>query len=105
MENITPNINPASYFNDISNPTHKQYLALRMFFAEGQTAEQVAATYGYTVSTVYSLVRDFRAKIAIGGNDPFFKEIKAGRKKIDQEGEVKSLIIAYRKKYLSVPEI
>jgi transposase len=105
MEIITPNNNPADYFKSPTSPVHKQYLALRMFFAEGHTAEQVAAEFGYTVSTVYSLTRDFKEKYSKNGEDPFFKEIKVGRKKLDREGEIKASIIGYRKKYLSVPEI
>jgi len=105
MANITPNMDHAAYFEVVLHPVHKQYLALRMFFADGCTAEQVALKYGYTVSAVYSLVRDFKAKLAQGGEDPFFKENRAGRKKLDQKGEIKALVVAYRKKYLSVPEI
>jgi len=105
MAKITPNTSFADYFLDSLNPLHKQYLALRMFFADGCSAEQAASKYGYTLSAFYSLIRDFKSKMAQGGGDPFFKETKPGRKKLDHEGEIKSLVVAYRKKYLSVPEI
>ena len=105
MVNNNPNITPVEYFNSKVNPLHKQFLALHMFYSEGASAEQVASRYGYTLSTVYSLIRDFKRKLNDGECDPFFKELKRGRPKIDQGGDVKRLIITYRKKYLSVPEI
>jgi transposase len=105
MEITNLKINATKYFTDLDHPLHKQYLALRMFFAEGCSAEKVAAELGYSVNTVYSMVRDFKSKLPDSDGDPFFKDIKLGRKKLDQGGEVKQLIIAYRKKYLSVPDI
>ena len=93
------------YFTELNHSLHKQYLTLRMFFVGGYTAEQVAAEFGYSVNTVYSMVRDFKGKLAESVGDPFFKDMKLGRKKLDQGGEIKELIVAYRKKYLSVPEI
>ena len=105
MVNNNPKISPAEYFDTIANPLHKQFLALRMYFADGATAEQVALKYGYKLSTVYSLIRDFKGRLSVGDGDPFFKESRRGRPKIDQGGEIKASIVAYRKKYLSVPEI
>jgi len=95
-----------SYFAEPSNPTHKQYLALRRFFADGCTAGQVAKEYGYTKHTVYSMVRDFKEKM--GGSDsedPFFRDNKTGRKPIDHKGEIEETVINLRKKYFSVPDI
>jgi transposase len=105
MDKINPNFDPAAYFMSADNAYHKQYLALRRFFVDGCTAEQVALEYGYAVSTVYSLIRDFKGKLATGIEDPFFKEYKLGRPKLDQEGEITQLVVAYRKQNLSVPEI
>ena len=105
MANNNPNVSPAEYFDTKANPLHKQFLALHMYYADGATAEQVASKYGYRLSTVYSLIRDFKGKLSGGDGDPFFKESKRGRPKLDQGGEIKASIVAYRKKYLSVPEI
>jgi len=105
MANNNPNTNPADYFNKKANPLHKQFLALRMFYVEGASAEQVASKYGYTLSTVYSLIRDFKHRLNNGECDPYFIEPKRGRPRLDQSGKLKRLIISYRKKYLSVPEI
>jgi len=102
---INPNAQCASYFTEPSSPTHKQYLALRLFFADGHTAEQVAKVTGYSKSTVYSMVRDFKEKLDSGKEDPFFKEVRAGRKQIDHKGEIEDKVIDLRKKYFSVPDI
>ncbi|MCL1882526.1 MAG: transposase [Defluviitaleaceae bacterium] len=103
MVKYNPNSEAAEYFNTVENPLHRQYLAMRMFFADGATAEEVAAQYGYTVSTVYSYARNFKEKLGFG--DPFFKEPQLGRKKIDHGGEINDLVVAYRKRNFSVPEI
>jgi len=105
MEKSNLNLNPTEYFEIIENPLHKQYLALRMFFAEGASAEEVAARYGYAVNTVYSYVRDFKKKLASSDEDPFFKEPTMGRAKLDHGGKITELIITYRKRNFSVPEI
>ena len=105
MEKTNPKIDHAAYFLTASNPMHKQYQALRRFFIDGLTAEEVAIESGYALSTVYSLIRDFKKKLAFG-YDPYFKEPQVGRPKDDHGGEINKLVVAYRKKYyLSVPEI
>ena len=105
MVKYNPNINPVDYFTDATNPIHKQYTALRMFFAEGLSAEDVAQRCGYSTNTVYTYVRNFKEKLASGESDPFFKEPQMGRKKLDHGGEINSLVVAYRKRNFSVPEI
>jgi len=106
MLKSNPNIKFASYFTEPSSPAHRQYLALRNFFADGYTAEQIAKKSGYSASTVYSMVRDFKEKLASSDlEDPFFKENKTGRKPIDHEGEIEKTVINLRKKYFSVPDI
>jgi len=78
-----PNIKFASYFIEPTSSPHKQYLALRRFFADGYTAEQVASESGYSISSVYSMVRDFKEKLnSSDSEDPFFRENKTGRKPI-----------------------
>jgi hypothetical protein len=84
---------------------HRQYLALRSFFVDGRTAEQVADASGYSVSTVYSMVRDFKGKIGTGTEDPFFKTNRTGRKPTAHKEDVRETVISMRKRYLSVPDI
>ena len=106
MLKTNPNNEYASYFTEPSSAVHKQYLALRKFFANGYTAEQVAKECGYSTSTVYSMVRDFKEKMDSGNlEDPFFKENKTGRKPIERKGEIEETVVNLRKKYFSVPDI
>jgi len=105
MAKINPNIDPVDYFTTVKNPLHKQYLALRMFFLDGRPVEQIALEFGYTVSTVYTYIRDFKEELVSLNEDPFFKDSKPGRKKLDYGGEINRLVVAYRKKNMSVPEI
>jgi hypothetical protein len=102
-----PEENVVEYFSHHVNPQHRQYLAMRRFFFDEATAEEVAGEFNYTVSTIYTLARNFRERLASCGDseDPFFKTPKAGRKKMDPEGELAALIIEYRKKQLSIPDI
>ena len=94
------------YFAEPSSAVHRQYLALRKFFADGYTAEQVANECGYSTNTIYSMVRDFKEKINNNDyEDPFFKGTKTGRKPIDHKGEIEETVINLRKKYYSVPDI
>jgi transposase len=100
-----PNKDCSSYFTEPSNPAHKQYLALRRFFVDGYTAEQVAKESGYSTSTVYSMVRDFKGHLRNDSEDPFFRENKTGRKPISHKEEIEETVINLRKKYFSVPDI
>ena len=50
------------YFAEPGQSLHRQYLALRSFFLEGDAAEVVAAKYRYKVSTVYNSLARFDIK-------------------------------------------
>lgn len=104
MERISPKSKPINYFLKPENTSHRQYLALRRFFLDGCSAAEVAQEFGYSISTVYSLTRDFKERLK-EDTDPFFISNKPGRKSLDEDEELVALIIALRKKYFSVPEI
>ena len=104
MLKITPS-KYVSYFTEPLSPVHRQYQALRMFFADNKTAEQIAQETGYSVGTIYAMVRDFKKALDNPDDEPFFKETKTGRKPIDYSGGTKEIVINLRKKYLSVPDI
>ena len=96
------------YFAEPSQPIHRQYLALRSFLFEGESAEVVAEKYGYTENSVYTIARDFKARLAECvelGSDPFFQMLKPGRKKADRNDELVETILSFRKKQLSIPDI
>ena len=99
-------MNPKAYFNAPVNVVQRQYEALRAFFTGESPAKDTAERFGYTLSAFYSLTRDFRK--SLDDKDPakaFFAVRKAGRKPVDQVEIINPLIIALRKKYLSVPDI
>lgn len=97
---------PYDYFAEPVATAHKKYEALRAFFYEKLPAEEVAVKYGYKLSSLYSLTRDFRDFLKDSGNeDMFFITKKPGRREKDTEGNITALIINLRKKYLSVPDI
>ena len=96
------------YFAEPSQSIHRQYLAMRSFLYEGDTAETVAEKYRYTVSTIYTIARDFKVKLAAcqkQGGDPFFQILKPGKKKLRMDNELIETILSFRKKHLSIPDI
>jgi transposase len=96
------------YFSKPEQALHRQYLALRSFLYEGNPAKDVAAEYGYKVSTIYTLARDFKSKLhdcSERGEDPFFLILKPGRKKNDRDEQLVDFIVRFRKKHLSIPDI
>jgi len=64
------------YFGWPADPTQRRYEALRSYLYEGRTAEEVARAFGYTVQTLHSMVRDFRA-----GRREFFVSARPGPKR------------------------
>jgi len=96
------------FFANPVKPLHRQYLALRCFYFEGKSAADVAAQYGYTPQAVYALAKNFKSKLEgsnQSGEDPFFQELKMGRPKQDKDPDLVEIIIDFRKKQLSVPDI
>jgi len=97
---------PKEFFISPQNTIQKQYEALRAFYAGGYSAEEAARRFGYKITSFYSLTRDFKKNLSLKSPARFFFiSRKAGRKPQDVTGEINRLIIALRKKYLSVPDI
>ena len=109
MRKTTPNDSSlAQFFANPTQPVHRQYLALRSFYLEMKTAEDVAAQFGFSVHAVYSMAKKFKARMQGGdqnGAALFFKEPKRGRPKVEREPDLVEIIVSYRKKQLSVPDI
>ena len=94
-----------SYFTQCQNPLKRRYDALKDFYQNNMTAKDVAQKYGYTVSSFYSLSRDFNKYLASGTpEDFFFKEVQKGRKQI-QIKELDDMIIGLRKNNFSSEDI
>lgn len=96
---------PYFYFSSPGTVNKKRYDALRAFFFEKRSAEEVANTYGYSLSSFYSLTRDFRRHLKQNPmEDLFFKEVVLGRKENKQEG-LEDMIIGLRKHNFSTEDI
>ena len=105
MEKLIPNSYIKAYLSGKSSAVRKQYLAMIRFYLDGWSAQEIADEFEYTLSTVYTVARDFKSKLAQEDGDPFFAEIRPGRKKLDREGEIADIVISYRKMNMSVPDI
>ena len=94
------------FFTKPQSVAHKQYEALRAFYVEGQSAAEVAEQFGYTLSSFYSLNRDFKQQLAASqAVEQFFVSSLKGRKPKETMGKVEGVIIKLRQQDLSVPEI
>ena len=94
------------FFTKPQSIAHKQYEALRAFYVEGRSAAEVAEQFGYTLSSFYSLNRDFKQQLAASqAVEQFFVSSLKGRKPKETMGKVEGLIIKLRQQDLSVPEI
>jgi transposase len=94
------------FFNSPSYALQKQYEALRAYFYEGLPAGKVAQRFGYSENSLYCFASDFKKLLT--GQHPekrFFAPLSIGRPATKQEHKFDQLIIALRKKYLSVQDI
>lgn len=99
-------MDPSTFFTNPQNTVQKQYEALRAFYVEKISGEEVAKRFGYKLNSFYSLTRDFKKSVSKGFSDQYFFNSKTtGRKPKDQTGKTNQLIVELRKKYLSVPDI
>jgi len=94
------------FFANPQNTVQKQYEALRAFYVEKWSGEDVAKHFGYTLSSFYSLTRDFKKNLLQDEPAQFFFTPKTtGRKPKAETDKINQLIVGLRKKYLSVPDI
>lgn len=97
---------PTDFFTNPQNTVQKQYEALRTFYVEKCPGEEVAKRFGYTLTSFYSLTRDFKKNLSHDKPAQFFFVSKvAGRKPKDETGRINQFIVGLRKKYLSIPDI
>jgi hypothetical protein len=99
-------MNIKSFFLKPKSVAHKQYEALRMYYVEDLSAQEVADHFGYTYRAFTSLVSSFREKLGdVNSGSIFFVEHTPGRKTSAETVGARSVIIDMRKKYYSVPDI
>jgi len=102
----TGKFTPEEFFASPAIVQQRQYEALRAFFVERGEAAEVARRFGYTVMTMYSLVRDFRRSLAAGNPEKlFFAAAGAGRPVRMGASECEAMIIELRGQQLSVGDI
>ncbi|MBD3392770.1 MAG: hypothetical protein GF410_12190 [Chitinivibrionales bacterium] len=94
------------YFQKPRTPAQRQYCALAAYYKDGIPAREVAAQYGYTLSSFYSLVRDFGRRMKEkGSDDPFFRNKKPGRKVSSEKPHLERTVVALRNCDLSNAQI
>ncbi len=78
----------------------------RAFYVERKSAAEVAQQFGYTLSSFYSLTRDFKQRLKESNpSQQFFIVSPSGRQRKDPTQRTQRLIVELRKKFLSVPDI
>jgi len=96
---------PEEYFDFSTSVNKKRYDALRAFFVDKLSAAEAAEKHGYTTSSFYSVIRDFREHLKENDReDYFFKQAALGRKP-GKDDELEDLIISLRKRNNSVEDI
>ena len=91
----------AQVFLEPSNPTHRQYEALRAFFVEKLPGKEVARRFGYTEGSFRVLVHQFRQN----PQREFFLPPAKGPQKAPKRDKVQQMTISMRKQNLSVYDI
>jgi len=88
-------------FLEPSNPTHRQYEALRAYFVEEVSSAEAASRFGYTPGSFRVLCHEFR-------QDPrrqFFSPPSKGPQKAPKQDRVRDQVISLRKQNLSIYDI
>jgi hypothetical protein len=88
------------FFSHPADATQRRYEALRAYVFEGRAAADVAQAFGYTVETLNSMVRDFRA-----GRREFFVSSRPGPKRAPAKERAHARIVELRSAGHSIDEI
>jgi hypothetical protein len=93
----------AHFFLAPENPLHRQYEAFRAYFVEGSPSQGVARRFGYSPGSFRVLCHEFR-------HDPdkqlrFFQSVQHGPRYAPARDRVRELVVAMRKRNLSVYDI
>ena len=91
----------AGFFLHPSNATHRQYEALRAYFAEGLSSKEAARRFGYTEGSFRVLTHAFRQN----PHRPFFLPPAKGPQRAPKKDRVREDVIALRKENLSIYDI
>jgi len=92
--------NEAKFFLEPSSAAQRQYEALRSYFVDGASTEEVADCFGYTGGSFRVLCHHFRRE-----KPDFFRELKHGPHTQPRKGAVRELVLAMRKQSMSIYDI
>jgi len=92
---------PDRFFLEPQQPRHRQYEALRAFFAEGMPSAAAARRFGYSPGAFRVLCHAFRH----GRLRDFFAEAPRGPQVQTKKDPARPLIVALRKQNLSIYDI
>ena len=95
---------PKHFFLQPNNPAQKHYEALRAFYLEGFSVEEVAHKFQYSPAYVKQLHHEFTQHLK-RGQTPFFLIKKSGPKKPFTQHALIEQIVALRKHNLSIQGI
>ena len=90
----------ANFFYKPKATPHRQYEAIRSVIVGKEQSVDVAKRYGYSVGTLYSLIRDFKS-----GKLSFFKTKQLGPMERRMPVHLRQMVINYRKENLSAKDI
>jgi transposase len=90
----------AEYFVEPGEPGQRRYEALRSYFVDGASAEEVSARFGYSRATVHQLAAELRA-----GRTSFFRSSKPGPKGPRKTATIRDRVLVLRAQDRSVTEI
>ena len=90
----------AEYFLEPAEPVQRRYEALRCYFVDQASAEEVGARFGYSPATVHQLAAELRA-----GRSSFFRSSKPGPKGPRKTHTVRDRVLVLRAQDRSVTEI
>jgi hypothetical protein len=100
---ITSGSREARFFLEPVSPLHRQYEALRAYFVEALPSAEAARRFGYSPGAFRVLCHQFRRSEDL--QQRFFREIRHGPQGAPARDPVRELVVAMRKKNLSVYDI
>ena len=93
----------AQFFAAPESPLLRQYEALRAYFVEQLPSTEVAQRFGYSPGSFRVLCHQFRHDADY--RDRFIQSARSGPQHAPARDQVRELVIAMRKRYLSVYDI
>jgi len=91
------------FFLEAKIPLHRQYEALRAYFVEGLPSAEAACKFGYSPGAFRVLCHQFRhGKMQ---EERFFRQVPHGPRSAPVRDRVRDLVVAMRKRNLSVYDI